>query len=318
MFTPATRTLVAAPAGPVRLTFPMKHIPTVVQVADVPAVEVTLTTRAAPGTAAADAINAASMTQHASDVTVNVPDLPGAAEVSVTSVSRGGSRTTIQTVTNLGAGAVIVGGDFYGEVDIDDGRVSMRGTTVGATILTGGMSGVIQAEIRIPASSALNMTSKDAGLTVRGEVVAINYTSTSGSLHVDACQSLTGSSTGGVITADVADRVVWRTVSGRVRLGRTENVQVSSVSGPVHIADFGGVAEIQSVSGRISVDATEGGTITATSTSGDILVTAAPGLADAVGDNRLIVNARSLTGYVSIPQPTASTTRRPRPTRRRP
>ncbi|MGA4995961.1 DUF4097 family beta strand repeat-containing protein [Nonomuraea bangladeshensis] len=315
---PITRTLTSAPAGPVRFTFQMGHIPTVVKVADVPAIEVTLTTYADPGTAAADAVERAALAQEGSAVTLTVPDAPGGGSATtVTSVSRGG-RSVVQSVSNSGSGAVVVvGGDFYGDVNLQGGRVTMRGSVLGPTMVINGSPG-IQAEILIPADSTLHMTSKTADLTVEGEVNAIDYTSTSGNLRVGACQSLTYGTTGGDIYADVADRVALRTTFGDIRLGRTEDVRASSVSGNVRIDDFGGMARITTVSGDVSIHATEGGTITADSTSGDISVTAIPGLADEVGENRLIVNARTISGDVTVPQPTAAGAYRPRPSRRRP
>ncbi|MEU4513204.1 DUF4097 family beta strand repeat-containing protein [Nonomuraea wenchangensis] len=313
---PITRTLTSAPTGPVRLSFQMGHIPTIVKVADVPAIEVTLTTYADPGTAAADAVEGAALTQEGNAVTLTVPDAPGGSATTVASVSRGG-RSVVQSVSNVGSGAVVmVGGDFYGDVNFHGGRVTMRGSVVGPTTVINGSPG-IQAEILIPADSSLHMASETADLTVEGEVNDIDYNSVSGNLRVGACQSLSVTTDGGIY-ADVADRVVLRTTSGDIQLGRTEDVRASSVSGNVRIDDFGGMARITTISGDVSIHATEGGTITADSTSGDISVTAIPGLADEVGENRLIVNARTISGDVTVPQPTAAGAYRPRPSRRRP
>lgn len=70
------------------------------------------------------------------------------------------------------------------------------------------------------------------------------------------------------------------------------------MSGDVTIRDFGGTAQLNSMSGDIRVHATAGGDITAKTMSGDITVTATE---QAVTDD-LDVRANSMSGDVRIPQ----------------
>ncbi|GAA3669114.1 hypothetical protein GCM10022224_036550 [Nonomuraea antimicrobica] len=305
MTTSTTRTLSAPIAGPVAFDLTMAHGLIRVTVGGTDRAELTLTTPSPADSPAGKAIAAASLSADVRVITAHVPT----PEAGVTIVNHhGGGQVTI---TDTGGGVIIASG---GTMHIS-GAVIGRGTRI--TSLSGGnVAAGVTAELRLPAGSALGVSTKTGQVTTSGELEWARFTSTSGDLALDACGKLVASSKSGDIAADVADVVEARTVSGDIRLGRTDAVKANSISGDVAIADFGGSATLGTVSGDITVHATEPGHLTATSTSGDVTVTAPAALAAATGPDALTVNARSVSGDVRTPRPAATTARPRRPRHR--
>ncbi|KEF04888.1 MULTISPECIES: DUF4097 family beta strand repeat-containing protein [Streptomyces] len=92
--------------------------------------------------------------------------------------------------------------------------------------------------------------------------------------------------------------IIAKTQSGGIRLGRTDVVEASTMSGDIHVRDFGGTAQLNSMSGDIRVHASAGGDLTAKTMTGDITVTAT----DSALDDDLDVRATSMTGDVRTPR----------------
>jgi DUF4097 and DUF4098 domain-containing protein YvlB len=81
-----------------------------------------------------------------------------------------------------------------------------------------------------------------------------------------------------------------------------------TISGRITIDDFGGTAQLQTVSGRVEVHANAGGDLRITTVSGRIDVTAT----DAALDNDLDVQANSVSGRINLPPQRVSGVRRRR------
>lgn len=107
-----------------------------------------------------------------------------------------------------------------------------------------------------------------------------------------------------------APHIIATTQSGDIRLGRTDVTEASTMSGDIHLRDFGGTAQLSSMSGDIRVHASAGGDLTAKTMTGDVTVTAT----GSALDDDLDVRAHSMTGDVRIPrrQPQAGGPRRRR------
>jgi hypothetical protein len=299
-----TRTLSAPIAGPVAFDLTMAHGLIRVTVGGTDRAELTLSTPDPADSPAGRAIAQASLSADVRVITAHVPTPEG----DVTIVNHhGGGKVTI---TNTGGGVIIASG---GTMHIS-GAVIGRGARI-TTMHGAGVAAGVTAELRLPAGSALGVSTKTGQVTTSGELEWARFHSTSGNLALDACGKLVASSTSGDIAADIADVVEARTVSGDIRLGRTDAVKANTTSGDVSIADFGGSASLTTVSGDIAVHATEPGHLSASSTSGDVTVTAPAALAAATGADALTVNARSVSGDVRTPRP--ATTARPRRPRRR-
>ncbi|MCA2227391.1 DUF4097 family beta strand repeat-containing protein [Nonomuraea aurantiaca] len=289
------RTLSAPIAGPVVFALDMPHGQIDVRVGDIDRAEIDLSTPAPDGSPAARAVADATLTAEVRKITVRVPTPDGGTTI----VSRGG-RMVVQNFGHVSAGTTITGITISG-----DGSVHIGG---GVNATPG-----VRAVVRLPRGSALAVHTKTGEVTTSGELEWTQFASVSGSLRIDACGKLSASSTSGDVSADYADEAEVRTVSGDIRLGRTDSATAGSTSGDISIGDFGGSARLRTISGDITVHATEPGHVTANSTSGDIRVTAPAELAAATGENALTVDARSVSGDVRTPRPIAGPARPRRP-----
>lgn len=294
------RTLTATSTGPTILDLDMPTGQIHVTVTDTDRAEITLTTDAPADSPIGRAITAATITTHGQRATVRVP-----------TTDQGG--VTIQngrgiTVIN-GNGGIFVGGDMSGVV-VTGRSVHISGSHVAVHTIPS-----ITAQVRLPRSSALRVRTTTASVNTVGNLESVDFASKSGDLDVQECGTLHANSVSGDIRAEYADHVAARTVSGDMRLGRTETAELTSTSGDITISDFGGTARLTTVSGDITVHATEPGRVDASSTSGDINVTATAALAAGTGESALIVDASSRSGDVRTPRPPSVPTR-PRSPRR--
>ncbi|MFO7253703.1 MAG: DUF4097 family beta strand repeat-containing protein [Actinomycetes bacterium] len=278
---PTTRTLTAPITGPVVLDLTMPSGLINVTVTGIDRAEITLATGAPAGSPAAQAVDAAAMSINTRVMTVHVPtpDDDEAGTCTVTSV-----------------------------IVISGGTVRISGAAADDAV-TGAIGSGVYAEVRLPPGSALRVDTESGEVVTAGELEWIDFASDSGDLEAEACGKLTASTTSGDVSAEVADRVMVRTVSGDVWLGRTEAAVVSSTSGDLDIDDFGGSAQLTTVSGDITVAATESGHLIASSVSGDITVTAPE---DLVASRALTVQAHSVSGDVRTPRPRTARHRRRR------
>ncbi|MEV1173067.1 DUF4097 family beta strand repeat-containing protein [Nonomuraea sp. NPDC049784] len=304
MSAPISRTLQVHAPGPVRLALDMSAGQVTVTAADVPAVEVSLTTLVPPTSASVPAIDQATLTAADDRVTLRVPtDDDNDVRMRVRKVRRNAPAWLRKIIGDYRwAWTVEQGARPTGVVVTDNGDVGWRACgTIHSVINSDDGSKVlllarpgVKADVRIPRGSAVHMTTRSAALTVTGQVRTIDYTSESGNLRAEACETLRAKSTSGEVSAKTARDAIVHTVSGGIDVGRTQQVAIDTTSGEVHIRELAGNAEITTVSGQVSVHAAHGGTITAASVSGDVTVTAEPG-------NRLHIKATSISGTVSLP-----------------
>ncbi|MFB4273373.1 DUF4097 family beta strand repeat-containing protein [Nonomuraea sp. GTA35] len=296
------RTLTAPLAGPVVFDLDMPHGQIDLRVCDVERADIELSAPAAGGSPAGQAIAEATLTTEVRVMTVRVPTPDG---TTIVSHSRGG-RVVVSG--NVHSGIVVTGGSMT----IVNGQVISDGQVISGMTASPG----VRAEVRLPQGSALRVHTRTGQVTTSGELEWTQFTSSSGELRLDACRKLAASTSSGDVSAEYADQAEVRTVSGDIDLGRTETVTADSTSGDITIGDFGGAARLFTVSGDITVRATEPGHVTAKSTSGDIRVSAPAALAAAGGEHGLTVDARSVSGDVRIPRPPAGPARPRRPRHR--
>ncbi len=300
MTSPQTkRTMSATVAGPVEFGLTMPYGQVSVTVADVDCAEITLISDASADSAAGRAISAATLSTDGRVVAVNVP------------------TTGQDGITIIGDhGRVVISGNVNSGIIVSGGTMHISGSVIsGQGVSAVNITPPVEAYVRLPRGSALRVHTKAGQVTTNGELESIDFTSVSGDLDADACARLIASSVSGDVRAEFADGVSVRTVSGDIGMGRTETAVLASTSGDIHIGDFGGSARLTTVSGDITVHATEPGRVTASSTSGDITVTAPAELAASTGENALTVDARSISGDVRTPRPSSAPTR-PRRARR--
>lgn len=317
-----TRTLTADRSGPVLLdlTLPAGTMPVTAE-PDRDTAEVTITARG-QDPAVADAVRDAALWWSpeggfGGTLTVQVPEVNSGGFQGVT-FGRGGTSVT-QILGYVPAGATVTGLSITGAggIRVGDGTVIVNGVPVAGS--------QVEISARVPEGSLIRASSRAADLTARGEYAAVVFASTSGDLDVGGVGELIAETVSGdVRAACVARRARLKSTSGDICIERIDVVVAESVSGDIHVVDLGGeagwvggvggLATLCTVSGNITLHATENGRVDAVSQSGDITVTAEP-TALAKG---LSVTANSRTGHVTTPDthpaPPTARPRRPRRT----
>lgn len=294
-----TRTFTAPVPGPVQLHITC-HVGQVKVTAD-PSCTTARVELRATDPAFRDAVQAARMDWSAQAITVAVPG--GQQSVNVTRFSGSGTQ-----INHFGS-SVVVSGSNSGVIMTGNGSVIMSG---GGVVVTGGSAAAgIELVATVPPLSSACLIGDAADATTKGELDRVEVRSQVGTVQVDAVQDVDVSTVGGDIRVAAVDGTArLRSTSGDVRVERTGSAtHIKTISGDVQLDDFGGSADLASTSGDITVHATEGGTVTAKSVSGDVRVSGSQ-QAQAAG---LAVAANSTSGRTSVPQPlSAPRSRRPR------
>ncbi|MGR8009641.1 DUF4097 family beta strand repeat-containing protein [Streptomyces hypolithicus] len=252
------RTFVSSSTGPVVLGLDLPMGSVHVQVLDsLTHARVTLRTADNSGPAA-DAVNAARITEHGQAVAVEVPEIPG--NVMMQSVR--GNRITQSMGTVYGS---VTG------ITIVNGRVITGGGTDTMTTIS-----PIEAVVSLPANSSLAVVSSSADAVVNGEVDRMEFRSTSGDLQVDGVRTVNASTTSGDLTVwRVAEQMVARSVSGdiAVDLYSGSDAELDTTSGDVNVhatLKASGAVRAKSVSGDVTVSGGRGLRVSARSVSGDV------------------------------------------------
>ncbi|HWD83558.1 MAG TPA: hypothetical protein VG497_31880 [Kribbella sp.] len=146
-------------------------------------------------------------------------------------------------------------------------------------------AGAVQAE-----SDTGNVTVQEAR-TVRAE-------SDTGNVTVGNAETVRAESDTGNVTVRNADKVNARSDTGAINIGTSKDATARSKTGAVSITDARGTAKASSGIGPVSVHATEGGKVTASSALRPVTVTASD---KAVSDG-LTVKAEGPPGQVRTPE----------------
>jgi DUF4097 and DUF4098 domain-containing protein YvlB len=183
-----------------------------------------------------------------------------------------GAGTTIVTADVIPAGVSVIGG----RVIVGDSMTFVNGRLVsGVNVRTVAAAEPVRLAVTLPAGSALTAEVAAGTLAVRGDLPTAAVTTTSADVNLDTTGDARVRTVSGDITArTVASSAYLRTVSG--------DIGVDAAAGPVTAG---------TISGDIAVHAAGPVTIDVTSVSGDIRVTAGPGVCPDV-------RARSVSGRV--------------------
>ncbi|MFJ3184404.1 DUF4097 family beta strand repeat-containing protein [Streptomyces sp. NPDC086796] len=293
-----TRKLAAETTGPVTIDASLLgHGGTITVRAEADCERATLTiTTADEHGASAEAVKEATLRQIGTRLQVSVQGSGGGSD---TMIVTGGGTSVIQsfgTVTGSVTGMTITGngnfvsGNVGGDVIINGVRVS------GGTVVRGGSP--IEITAVVPEGSSVEGHTQSAGVETTGALLGVSVTTQSGGVRVLGHASRVDAKTqSGSVAVEQAAQINAKTMSGSIRLGRTDVVTAKTMSGSIGISDFGGTAELKTMSGSISVHATAGGDVRAKTMSGSINVTATEA---ALADD-LDVQANSMSGRVSIP-----------------
>jgi hypothetical protein len=283
-----TRTLTAPQSGPVLIDAQLVGAGGVIKVrtdAACKTAELTVRTTDETGTSA-DAVSGADLRWDAHG---------GALVVHV----QGAGGTTIV------GGGVFVAGNVYGSVvqsaHIVDGTMigfSVGDLNVGGRAVVAPPASAIEIVAVVPEGTSVAVRTQSADAIADGVFASVAGRTQSGAVRVlGRAEQVTAKTQSGQIAVENAPHIEAKSQSGEIRLGRTDVVEARTQSGNVTIRDFGGTAQLQSMSGSIHVHATTGGDITAKTMSGTVTVTAT----EHAVDDGLDVQAKSMSGVVRTP-----------------
>lgn len=279
-----TRTI-AHPGGPVHFALDVSAAEVEILVEDCKHAEVTLTPIGGSSDEhTADLIARTASTSSGSRFAV---DVPRAAGVGSTVISRNGGATCVVT----GSGGTII--QSSGNVTIINGQVV---SGHGVTVIQGGSG--IRVTARLPIGSSLSIDTAAADVVTHGHLESIRFRATSGSLNADSTLDLDAEVSSGDIRVNRADAVEASASSGDVTIGATRQVRVTASSGSIRVSELSGTARCRASSGSIRVNAVAKSAVRASASSGDVTVTANPGV-------EVEADARSSSGRVRTPKPVA-------------
>lgn len=203
---------------------------------------------------AARLVEGATVTSDGVYFSVQVPSGGGASGSGTTVVQRGSGTVFMSggTVTGSITGLVLGAGN----VTIVNGQViSGHGTTI-----VQGSAG-IRAVVRLPLGSAASIRTQSAEIATNGPLSSVDTETISGDALIGWADTVSAHTTSGDVHVNVAGQMSARTVSGDVT-----------------VRALGGNARVRTVSGDIEAHAVRDCTVTTQSVSGDITVTAEPGV----------------------------------------
>ncbi|WP_424864064.1 DUF4097 family beta strand repeat-containing protein [Streptomyces sp. MMS24-I29] len=273
----SVRTLTAQQPGPVLIDTELLGTDGVITVRTDPArKEAEITIRTADETGdSADAVRGADLRWDSRGTLVAHAQGKGSISGGGTFIA-GDNYGVVQSVQNNYGSMVMVSGG-----DLNLGSSGFRFQS-GATINAARGASLVEIVAVVPEGSSVIARTQSADVIAEGTLATVSASTQSGTVR--ACGQ--------------TEQFTASTQSGDIRLGRTDVVEAKTMSGDVTIRDFGGTAQLNSMSGDIRVHATAGGDITAKTMSGDVTVTATE---QAVNDD-LDVRANSMSGDVRIPQ----------------
>jgi hypothetical protein len=200
------------------------------------------------------------------------------------------------------ASGVFIAGDLHGPLVINTGSPTTPAALLAAarTSATGVGSTGVEILAVVPESSSLTARTTSADVRAEGVLSAISVNTQSGDIHsTGTTQTLSATTRSGALDVRDALHLVARTSNGHVRIGRTEHADARTVSGDLTVEELRGTGSLASTAGSIRVHATTGGVLAATTTVGDITITASPTALDA----GLTIRHHTTTGKVELPDP---------------
>lgn len=197
---------------------------------------------------------------------VDAGDREAARLIENTTATSDGDRFVVRVprpsgTTVGGAGSVFVTSN--GNVIVSGGATGV--TIVNGRVITGNAAVVytrgLRITARVPTGSTIVADGQTTDITVHGPARQVKATTVSGDVDVSA-----------------AGTVRARSTSGDLRIGDANDVVAQMVSGDVRVRRLAGHANIHTVSGDITVHAVDESRVFAKAVSGDIDITADPGV----------------------------------------
>lgn len=255
--------------GTLRLRLPVGSVTLVADSATARA-SVTLAPTTPGDQDAIDAINRATVQQTGAQLSITVP-----------APASGSATGFAQTVVHSGSGDIyvsqrgaVVTGSVTGVTITGDGTIVVGS---GSGRVVSGSDGV-RAELRVPAGQRVEIDSDATDVSADGPLAAVHADVRAGNLRIDQADNVdlsTGS--GGIALGRVGSAQV-RSGSGRVRVGQIHTGSVRTGSGGITVDAVTGPLSLKTGSGSVRAHLAAAVSLQATTGSGDIQVTAEPGI----------------------------------------
>jgi DUF4097 and DUF4098 domain-containing protein YvlB len=189
--------------------------------------------------------------------------------------------------------------------------------------------GAVVVDIALPAGSRLNASAASANITADGRYTDCKFASASGDLVVGSVAGNLKADTasGGITVSDISGSASVSTASGDAMIGDVDgDVKFRAASGALRVSRLCGNLNAQTASGDVTVATAVNGGVSAQTSSGEVVVGIAEGTSaeldlrtrsgevrnlltpsdgPAVGDETLVVHARTGSGDVIIQRATA-------------
>lgn len=179
-------------------------------------------------------------------------------------------------VLNSG-GAVVIGGQV-----VDEGHRLHRA------------NGAVRIAAWLPENSSVHVRTDSAQMRTDGPLRWVSYRSKSGDLDVDSVGELEAATLSGNVKVGDAGETTTSTTSGNLNIERAARFNARSVSGDVAVRELTDQGTAQTTSGDVNVRAVSDSTVTASTVSGDIRLSARPGV-------DLNASTHTVSGHIQHP-----------------
>lgn len=203
-----------------------------------------------------------------------------------------------QVRAKTGSGDMNLGRIRYLDVETFDGNVAVQHTDDGKIVAKDG-------SVTVVSGGNLNLRTRDGAVNV-GEGDQVTAVSTRGDVDLGQVGSADATASRGNVVIGAAIRSKAMAPLGTVTIGSTGDVEARSLRDCTITSWKGGVADVATDTGRITIHCTGGGLVTARSATGTITITAT----DAALKAGLTIDAKS-GGTVSMPEGAAVLQREP-------
>lgn len=185
--------------------------------------------------------------------------------------------------------------DLGGIVISSGGTIIVDGQVINDANRHGRPNGAVQVTAWLPENSSVRVTTDSALMRTGGHLHEVFYRSTSGDLDVLSVGTLEATTLSGDIKIGEAGEITTHTTSGDLHARRAGRFNARSLSGDVAVEGLTDQGAARTTSGDVTVRAIADATVTATTASGDIQLSARPGV-------DLSTSTHTFSGQIQLPR----------------
>ncbi len=174
------------------------------------------------------------------------------------------------------SGRVSVTAEDRSDILVEAGGPSMDQVETDATgqvTFTSARNGSASLEVRCPVGTDVVVGTASGSVEVRGDLGQVRVTTISGSIRVGRAETLDIRTVSGSIEVDrCAGRCRVQTKSGRVEVGHAGHAEASTMSGRVEVTNAIGGVRVRTASGQVEIGAEGQGDVCVQTLSGSVRV----------------------------------------------